>query len=596
MKRGKRLVAAVLALGLTQGAFTTASFVHAETAADALYRQAIQSISSEDYIRATQLLTRLIVSRDTTYSERAQELLGNVREANGQLAHAKAEYEIYLAKYPEGEGASRVRSRLSAILSGRSTGDDRPVIEAAARPVPAFGSAATPVKPTGEKATYAPESDTGRGLFTLTYRYNQVATELTELVPDPDVTEERDEVFNNTLTSGLQYSRVFDKGDQRVRLSFAGLAEVDFEDGGGTDLRISEALISFENRSSGRTWTFGRQRLEPQGMVYRADGVSLRLPLDSGVVLGAVLGTVVQSTRDDLFSDHRFLVGASATFEDMVGSGDLSIYSVMQTDGSRTYRSALGTEYDIDLGRTDLSATVEYDLKFQKLNRMVVSGVVAFEDGSRLTGRLAHYRGPGLNLQNALIGQAADSIDELLLTLSPDGIEDLALDRSAWITTLGTTYYTKLNDKWDLGLDATLQETGGTPASGGVAAIPGTGMKGYYGVRLMGGSILKPDDQFSLGLRASTSDESTLIILDTSWRVPVTDDLSLQPRLRLGHREIEAGGQEDFVIPSLNMRYKLNRETALQVDLGGRWSDSETTTTTTDRNEFFLTAGISRSF
>ena len=75
----------------------------------------------------------------------------------------------------------------------------------------------------------------------------------------------------------------------------------------GTDLRISEALVSFENRSSGRTWTFGRQRLEPQGMGYRADGVSLRLPLDSGVVLGAVLGTVVQSTRDDLFSDHHRL-------------------------------------------------------------------------------------------------------------------------------------------------------------------------------------------------------------------------------------------------------------------------------------------------
>ena len=111
MKQVNRFVAAVLALGLMQGGFGAASSLHAATSGEALYRQAIQSISSEDYIRATQLLTRLIASRDDTYSERAQELLGNVREANGQLAHAKAEYEIYLAKYPDGDGASRVRAR-----------------------------------------------------------------------------------------------------------------------------------------------------------------------------------------------------------------------------------------------------------------------------------------------------------------------------------------------------------------------------------------------------------------------------------------------------------------------------------------------------
>lgn len=596
MKQVNRFVAAVLALGLMQGGFGAASLVHASTTGEALYRQAIQSISSEDYIRATQLLTRLIAIRDTTYGERAQELLGNVREANGQLAHAKAEYEIYLAKYPNGEGAARVRTRLDAILSGRSVGDKGPVSAGVAMAAPAPGSAAVPVAVTGEPAATARATETERGLLSLTYRYNQTATEITDLVPDPDVTEEREEVFNNNLTAGLQYSRTFDKGDQRIRLSFAGLGDIDFDDGGDSRMRISEALIAFENRTSGLTWTFGRQRLDPQGMGYRADGVSLKLPMENGIVLGAVLGTVVDSTRDGLFSDDRFLVGASATFKDMVGPGDLSIYGVTQTDGSRAYRTALGAEYDIDLGKGGISTTVEYDLKFQELNRFVVSGAFAYDDGSRLTGRFAHYRGPGLNLQNALIGQSVDTIDELLLTNTPDQIEDLALDRSAWITTLGVTYFTKVNDKWDLGLDATLQDSTGTPASGGVAAVADPGMKGYYGLRLMGDSVLKPEDQVSLGIRLATADESDLVLIDTSWRFPVSEELSLQPRLRLGHRDISAGGQENFVIPSLNLRYKFNRDTALQVDLGGRWSDTETPTLSTKRDEFFLTAGISRSF
>lgn len=597
MKQSNRLVAAVMALGLMQGGFGAATLVQASTGGEALYREALQSISSENYILATQLLTRLIANRDDTYGERAQELLGNVREANGQLAHAKAEYEIYLAKYPRGEGASRVRARLEAVLSGRSDGDVGPVIAGAALPAPAPGSAALPAASTGAPVATAGATDPDRGRLTLTYRFNQTATEITDLIPDPDITVEDDDVFRNALTAGLQYSRVVDNGDRRVRLSFAGLADTDFETGGKTRLRISEALIAFEDRASGRTLTFGRQRLDPQGMAYRADGASLKWPTDNGVVLGAIVGTVVDSTRDNLFSDDRYLLGASATFKEMVGPGDLSIYAVTQTDGSQTYRSAVGAEYDIDLGQGGISATLEYDLKFRKLNRFVVASAFAFDDGSRLTGRFARYLGPGLNLQNALIGQPVDTIDDLLLTFSPSEIEGFARDRSARITTLGMTYYTSLNDKWDLALDATLQDSSGTPASGGVAAVADPGMKGYYGLRLMGGSVLRPDDQLSLGFRVATADDNTVAVVDTSWRFQVSDDLNLQPRLRLGYRNSSGiGADETFVIPSLDVRWKINRATTLQVDLGGRWSEATTPTVVTRRNEFFLTAGVSRSF
>ena len=47
----------------------------------------------------------------------AQELLAIAREKNGQLAHAKAEYERYLALYSETEGAARVKQRLAALLA-----------------------------------------------------------------------------------------------------------------------------------------------------------------------------------------------------------------------------------------------------------------------------------------------------------------------------------------------------------------------------------------------------------------------------------------------------------------------------------------------
>jgi len=59
--------------------------------------------------RAAHKLQRRRVSGART---RARSCLGLARERSGQLAHAKAEYEEYLRRYPQGEAAERVAFRL----------------------------------------------------------------------------------------------------------------------------------------------------------------------------------------------------------------------------------------------------------------------------------------------------------------------------------------------------------------------------------------------------------------------------------------------------------------------------------------------------
>jgi len=575
---------------------TLAQTVAQSPLADSLMRQSIQAIDAGDYRRATQLLTKLVGLPLNTQSARAQEILGNVREANGQLAHAKAEYEIYLQKFPDGEGAARVRARLDAILSGATPLPPSPPAATVAGTAPPrrAGSfrptVAGPAEPAGPTVR-------DQGVFTLTYRFNQGATEITDLEPDPDETEEEDDVFNNALTAGLQFSRVIEGEGRRVRLSFAGLADVDFEDSDDSGLRLSEALISVEDRASGRVVTFGRQRLDPQGIAYRVDGVTLKLPMDSGMVLGLVLGTAVDSTRDDLFGDDRILAGASATWENALGDGAVTVYAAVQSDGSFTYRQALGAEYKLDTGSGSLYANAEYDLKFGAMNRVLLTGARVLDGGARVTGRLSYYRSPSLNLENALIGQGTDDIDDLLATFTRAEIEALALDRSAEVMTLGATYYGKINETWDLALDGTLYKSSGTPASGGVDAVDGGGLQVYLGARAIGSSVFIPDDQVSLGLRFSHSDDNNLYVLDSSMRAPVSEKLSLQPRLRVGYRDFTDGpGTETFLIPSVNARYRIDRSLSLQMDAGARWSREDTPTTITRENEFFLTAGVTKSF
>ncbi|MBK7285565.1 MAG: hypothetical protein IPI83_15680 [Sphingomonadales bacterium] len=67
--------------------------------------------------RAIQILTMALTFPENEHSARARELLGLTRERKGQAAHARAEYEEYLRRYPAGEASDRVRQRLAALLS-----------------------------------------------------------------------------------------------------------------------------------------------------------------------------------------------------------------------------------------------------------------------------------------------------------------------------------------------------------------------------------------------------------------------------------------------------------------------------------------------
>src|SRR6266702_5064019 len=73
------------------------------------------AMGSRDYPKAISLLTKLQRQPEFPERARAQELLGLARERAGQLAHAKAEYEEYLRRYPHGEAAERVATRLRLL-------------------------------------------------------------------------------------------------------------------------------------------------------------------------------------------------------------------------------------------------------------------------------------------------------------------------------------------------------------------------------------------------------------------------------------------------------------------------------------------------
>ena len=75
-----------------------------------ILHDARSALEKHQYPEAVDLLTRLLRQPEFPARAECQELMGLVRERAGQLAQAKAEYEEYLRRYPDGAGAARVRA------------------------------------------------------------------------------------------------------------------------------------------------------------------------------------------------------------------------------------------------------------------------------------------------------------------------------------------------------------------------------------------------------------------------------------------------------------------------------------------------------
>lgn len=610
MKRMRGVVTLVAALAVATTGFAQAT--RTTPAIESMFRQAVTAISDERYIQATQLLTRLIGMPEHVHSRRAQELLGNVREANGQFAHAVAEYQIYLEKYPDGPGAERVSTRLANILNEAAPQPREPDVAAVIedRPVPMrprFGrdrfDTAAGGAPTDPNATTV----ISRGSIRLTYRYNEGATEITEIDPDPlipNVTDTERDVFDNSLTAALRYSRIMENAARKVTLSFSGSVKASFDDDDDTDSRLYELSAEWEDKESGRVFTVGRHRLDPSGITYRLDGASLKWPSDSGIEFGVFAGSGVGSTSDGLFENDALLYGASVTMpKGMVGPGELSGYLVQEREDGFTLRQGLGVEYSLNMENGSIFANAEVDLKFGELNRALITGTRNLAGDARVTARLAHYRSPALSLSNALIGQSAGSLEALETAgVTEDQIEDLALNRTAKVTTLGFTYYRPMNDQWNLSAYGSLFHTGSKPASTGIAGaddvaeVPNDGVRTYVGARMVGQSIFRERDSVSFGLRNATADDNTLWVADGAMRIPAGEDLTWRPRLQVGYRDFDNGDTETFVLPSVTATYSVDRQTDLNVELGGRWSENDQGSTIVKQDQVYFGLGVSRSF
>lgn len=516
-------------------------------ATDILEKQWIEARSAfdaGDNAAAVRLLTRLVEYPEHPRRAEAQELLGLSRERSGQLAHAKAEYEEYLRRYPEGPAAGRVSQRLSAL----TTLDSRPRVAAISQRDGGM-----------EWSSF--------GGWSQEYRYDTTSI-------DTAGTTSNFTSQSMVLTDGDYSLRGRgERFDLQARVSAGYLYDL-LPDGAGNQTRVSVAYADLNDRRSGVNARLGRQSKHNGGVLGTFDGLFLGWRATPSVRLNLMAGSPLETTTDSFTTDRQF-VSLSANFSGWAEGLEISPFLIDQTYDGVSDRRAVGSELRWFKPGSTVVGLFDYDIDYNALNMAMLLGNFELPGRWTVTGTLDHRKSPFLTTRNAMAGQAVETLGELIAQIGEPAVRALAEDRTAEVDAASIGLSRPLGTRYQWIADVGAVRMSGMPASGGVEAIPSTGAELNFGAQLIANSLLRSGDVSILGLRVYDGDVARTSSLSLSSRFPLWGGLRAGPRLRFDYRQFSADSTTQWLAsPAVRIDWHSDR-TTIEFEAGGEWMSRE---------------------
>jgi hypothetical protein len=531
----------------------------------ALMEEARQAVASDNNNRAVQLYTKVLRYPDNPYRQDALEFLGVARERKGQQAHAIKEYQRYLALYPEGEGAERVKQRLVVL----TTASDKPrTVEADTRRV-------------DEPSPW----DTYGGLSQF-YRRNVVSTDNTG-----------DSLTQSSLSTDLDVTARRRSSEYDLQSRFTGSYLHDFlDDRTGNETSVSSLYFDANSKHLGLSMRLGRQSRNTGGVLGRFDGLLAGYKMTDWLTLNAVGGYPVFSSRDNLDTD-KYLYGISADIGTLANAWDFNAFIIEQRVHNIVDRRAIGGETRYFDSVRSILTFVDYDIFYNSLNTFIFLGTWTLPGRTTINATLDYRNSPLLTTSSALQGQSIDSISNLLDDLTKDEIKQLAEDRTgkSKTATLGVSH--SFTEKIQLSGDITYSNLKGTKASGGIEAIPDTGNEYFYNLQLIGSSLFTSGDISIFGLRYSDTSTAKIYTASLDSRYPVNRDWRVNPRIRLDYRENDNDNStQKTILPSIRMDYRWHKRYRFEIEAGKEWTSQDLSDRTEDSSSYFFSLGYRADF
>lgn len=523
-----------------------------------------EAVANSQYDVASDALDRILGQRDTAYTPRALELSGMIHERRDERGPARLRYEEHLRRFSGHSDTDRVRQRLAALGRDDGGGSARPVADGREWRTTFSG---------GLSQFYS--RDTSRNSFVDARR--------------PDPIEEVDRRVNiDQLLTTIDVNMVATNGETRISARAAGSYTLDWRpvtlvgssrSSGDDTQRISALYVDAQHYRLGLSARIGRQSLFGSGVFGRFDGIRAGWEVSPAWTLHAQAGRPVFSTRTDRIVYDRRFYGFTLGYAPRDKPFEINVYWFDQKSGGWTDRQAIGLEVRHGTPRIALWGLVDFDVRFGKLSHAFLSATAPLSNGGSLSVQVDQQYYPPLTLANSVIGQSVPRLRELKQLFERATLEQWARDRSARTRSMSVVYTQPLTPKWQANLDLVLSRTSGTPESGGVAAIAGSGTETYLGAQLTGNGIIKGGDTLIVGLRHARTARFHILSLDSAARFPM-GSVSVEPRFRFARRTDRFGlGHQNAYRPSLRVTYAASPDVALDAEIGftfldQRWSDA----------------------
>ena len=533
-----------------------------------LMSEARRAMTIGELSRAVQIYTKVLQMPPNAQQPDAQEFLALARERNGQIAHAKAEYQRYLDVYPEEEGAARVEQRLAALLATAGT-----------RPARAASSSGTQVS--GRASVLD-----GWNIRTFLSQYYRRDVN--------QVNQEEEIVSQSSVYSdvSLDARRRGERFDFSARLTAGYRSNLMEEErpSSGNDLRLSYAYADLADARTGLRGRIGRQTRNTGGVLGRFDGINLTYALTDRLRFEAVAGRPVYSTTRDP-QDARIFQGLSTTFAPFDNNLDFGLFYIEQEIDGLTDRQAVGGELRYFGENQSVWSIIDYDTEFSELGSVFVQGSWRLPANVTVTGVVDRRRSPFLSLGNALVGQQLESFEQLRLFFTEEEIHQFALDRSASTTTYTLGLSHPFTPKLSANFNASLSAIDATPESGGVAATPESEYS-YYSADLVASSLFTEGDVGIVGLRYAVSETTDVYSTTFDARFPIGRGWRINPRLRVDYREIKTDQSTQWIYtPGVRVQYRMGRRVRFELQTGKQFSTREMARSDQDRESWFVYAG-----
>jgi len=536
--------------------------------------KARSAIATADNEAALQALNQVLFLPPNRQSQEAQEVVGLVRERLGEIEKARAEYQLYLKLYPEGDGAARVRERLAQLAPATTSGKS-----VAGRP-----SQAEVRTVNGSIAQYyydgTTRSETAFSTPTTVDRATLTTRDLSALVTTVDVNAR----FRN------------DKGD--TRLVFRDTNSASFISSNPSVNRLNAAYVDHRGLQLPVSFRLGRQNGVSGGVSGRFDGAIVGWGITPKFRANVVAGAPVDIRLESKRQFYGFNVDAEGLADHWSGNA----FIIEQTVDGVLDRRAIGGEVRYFNGGRSLYSLVDYDVAFKAFNITMVQGTWQMENQTTYNLLFDKRKAPLLATTNAVIGQPTSSISTLLQTSTLEQLRQRAEALTADVTQalLGVT--TPIGSKWQVGSDLRLTAVGALPAvidplTGlTIPATPATGNIYSYTVQAIGSNLYssRDIDSFNITFQRSPAFQGQFY----SWNnlSALNERWTIEPALRFYHQIDEFGTRLQRITPGLRLTYRWRNHLALESEFTLEKTTTKSATTEDSSTRRFFYVGYRYDF